>query len=157
MDIKKFTVRSTPFLIVISILLSSPAPETIFKGSILVLSGLYIRTLASGFLVKERISYGVYEYCSHPMYTGSILIATGAAIQMSGYSFICAAVYIALILLLMKQENKIYKTQKPFFSFRALFTFKGWDYIKFLRNKEYFNWGYAGVIQLLLLIKWYLF
>src|SRR5215813_1475703 len=60
---------------------AQPDKASLWQGSILVALGLGIRTLASGYVLKneELATTGPYAYTRNPLYLGSLILAVGFA------------------------------------------------------------------------------
>jgi len=61
--------------------LSRPTAASVIQGSVLVIIGLVVRTLASGYVRKneELATTGPYAYTRNPLYLGSLILAIGFA------------------------------------------------------------------------------
>jgi protein-S-isoprenylcysteine O-methyltransferase Ste14 len=80
--------------------LSQPTVGSILAGSVLVVLGLFVRALASGFVRKneELTTDGPYSYTRNPLYLGSIILALGFAIAgRSIWITLCLAMFFLLI------------------------------------------------------------
>lgn len=77
-----------------------PTPTSLACGSIISILGLGIRAWASGHLKKnqELTTTGPYAHTRNPLYLGTFLLGTGAAISSGALWF--AALFIALYLLI---------------------------------------------------------
>jgi protein-S-isoprenylcysteine O-methyltransferase Ste14 len=64
------------------VLLAEPRPLTLALGALPVAAGVALRIWATGYLFKndELTVAGPYAYLRHPLYLGTLLIATGFAI-----------------------------------------------------------------------------
>lgn len=78
--------------------LASPTPWTLAIGFVLIVAGELLRIWATGHLHKtEQLTVtGAYAYLRHPLYTGTLLIATGFAV-MAAHP-LAAAVYVLFLL-----------------------------------------------------------
>ena len=64
---------------------AQPLPWLVVPGVPIALAGVVVRLYASGFIVKnqELATDGPYRFVRHPLYSGNILLVTGAAIAGS--------------------------------------------------------------------------
>ena len=71
-------------LAVVALLLSRPEWAGFFGGTLLVALGAALRGWGAGYLVKnDRLSVaGPYAYLRHPLYAGTLLLATGFAVLL---------------------------------------------------------------------------
>ena len=78
----------------------APEPGAIEWSFALVLSGLWLRGYAAGFVKKNRelTQTGPYAYTRNPLYLGSILIAAGFAVAL--LSWVVAAALAVMFLLI---------------------------------------------------------
>jgi protein-S-isoprenylcysteine O-methyltransferase Ste14 len=80
--------------------LSHPTVVSILASSVLVVLGLIVRALASGYVRKneELTTDGPYAYTRNPLYLGSMILALGFAIAgRSIWIAVCLAVFFLLI------------------------------------------------------------
>ena len=85
--------------------LASPSVKSIIIGSCLVIPGLIIRALASGYLQKNEqlATGGLYSHTRNPLYLGSLILAVGFAVAARswwlalGLALIFIGVYLPVI------------------------------------------------------------
>lgn len=90
--------------------LARPTPASLLWGSLLVVLGLAIRTLASGYVRKNEAlaTTGPYAYTRNPLYLGSLMLAIGFA-WVSQSVWILAGVglmFFVIYLPVIKGEEK---------------------------------------------------
>ena len=83
------------------IYLATPTPRSTALGLALIVAGIAIRFIANATLRKneETSREGLYALCRHPMYAGTILVASGIAVAFNhpaGLGIFAAAVAISL-------------------------------------------------------------
>src|SRR3981081_2724384 len=83
--------------------LARPTWRSMAAGAIVILSGLLIRALASGYVRKNEAlaTSGPYRYTRNPLYVGSLLIGIGFALAArSWWVGIClVSMFFSLVLL----------------------------------------------------------
>jgi protein-S-isoprenylcysteine O-methyltransferase Ste14 len=85
--------------------LAKPTVASILIGSVLVVIGLVIRALASGYVRKNQqlATTGPYAYTRNPLYLGSLILAVGFALSArswwiaAGVVVIFLAIYVPVI------------------------------------------------------------
>ncbi|MBY0398885.1 isoprenylcysteine carboxylmethyltransferase family protein [Myxococcota bacterium] len=96
--LKNLRPRYIPyFLIGIAVIvLRRPPLEGFALGVPVVLLGLTLRSWAAGHLVKnDRLTTtGPYAHLRHPLYLGTLLVATGFALILGGYFALAALAFI---------------------------------------------------------------
>jgi protein-S-isoprenylcysteine O-methyltransferase Ste14 len=85
----------------VGIYLAQPTPWSLIAGLGLIALGIAIRVITNAALRKneETSRDGLYAVCRHPMYVGTILVATGIAVAFNhpaGIAVLAAAVAISL-------------------------------------------------------------
>jgi protein-S-isoprenylcysteine O-methyltransferase Ste14 len=103
----------------IYIWLSRPNPMSILTGSVLIVVGLIIRALASGYVRKneELTTSGPYAYTRNPLYLGSIVLAAGFVIAGRSIAItVCVVVFFLLIYIpVIRAEEKFLRARFPEF------------------------------------------
>jgi protein-S-isoprenylcysteine O-methyltransferase Ste14 len=96
----RWRVRIGYFLAVLVLWLARPAPKWILVGGAVGLLGLAVRAYAAGYLHKQEVltMSGPYAYTRNPLYFGSSILTSGAAIAMhSVWSAALLLIYFALV------------------------------------------------------------
>ena len=80
--------------------LARPTPRPILIGAIIVLCGLFIRALASGYVQKneELTTGGPYAYTRNPLYFGSLILAVGFGWAAQNW-WIAAAILLIFVVI----------------------------------------------------------
>jgi protein-S-isoprenylcysteine O-methyltransferase Ste14 len=99
--------------------LARPTLQSIFIGTIIVICGLLIRALASGYVRKneELTTSGPYAYTRNPLYLGSLILAAGFGWAAQNWWIVAAilliftVIYIPVIL----EEEKFLHQRFPEF------------------------------------------
>ena len=80
--------------------LAKPSVTSICAGAVLIVSGLAIRALASGHVRKNEqlTTSGPYAYTRHPLYLGSLIMASGFALAARSWWIALVTVLIFLII-----------------------------------------------------------
>ena len=99
--------------------LARPTRTSILIGALVVIPGLVIRALASGYLQKnERLTIGgPYAYTRNPLYLGSLVLAAGFAIAARSWWIIggMLAIFIGIYLPVIRAEEAFLGQQFPEF------------------------------------------
>lgn len=100
--------------------LASPSWRSILLGSIVVLPGLILRALASGYVEKNEqlTTTGPYAYTRNPLYLGSLVLAAGFAVAArSGWIVLGMAVlFVAVYLPVIRAEEAFLRERFPEFA-----------------------------------------
>jgi protein-S-isoprenylcysteine O-methyltransferase Ste14 len=92
-----------------SLTLAQPTPLSIAAGAGFLLAGLALRAIASGHIDKDvRLAVtGPYAHTRHPLYLGSVLIATGFVIAAHSWWVAAAAcvLFLAVYLPMITAEE----------------------------------------------------
>lgn len=118
----RWRVRLGYLLAVVVLLLARPNPVSIVIGGLVGMIGLAIRAYAAGYLHKQEIltTTGPYAYTRNPLYFGSSILATGAAIAMhSWWAAALLLVYFALVYRLVMRREELELRQKHGAAFDA--------------------------------------
>jgi protein-S-isoprenylcysteine O-methyltransferase Ste14 len=99
--------------------LARPSWRSIAVGAILILPGLLIRALASGYVRKNEslATSGPYAYTRNPLYLGSLLIGLGFAVAAHSW-WVAAALLImffAIYLPVIRSEETFLRERFPEF------------------------------------------
>lgn len=80
------------------LIFAQPTPGLLLLGGAIALGGVGVRTLAAGYLEKNRrlATAGPYHYTRNPLYFGSFIISLGLA--FAGGSFILGVVLVGCFL-----------------------------------------------------------
>jgi protein-S-isoprenylcysteine O-methyltransferase Ste14 len=128
--VQRIRVPSGFFLLPLMLLLASPTPLSLGFGALVALAGLLIRGWASGYLKKneELTTAGPYGYTRNPLYLGTLLLGTGAAITSGSGWFVAifltfyVAIYSPVILAeaetmrrLFPESYEAYSREVPLF------------------------------------------
>jgi protein-S-isoprenylcysteine O-methyltransferase Ste14 len=104
---------------VLYIWLAKPNVPYILAGTVFVILGLFIRTIASGHVRKnERLATtGPYAYTRNPLYLGSIIIAVGFGIASRNWwiAAIIVIFFLAIYLPVIHGEEEFLRTKFPEF------------------------------------------
>jgi protein-S-isoprenylcysteine O-methyltransferase Ste14 len=99
--------------------LSRPSLVSILTGSVLVVIGLIIRALASGYVRKneELTTSGPYAYSRNPLYLGSVILAAGFAIAGRNiWISVCLVLFFLLIYVpVIRAEEEFLRVRFPEF------------------------------------------
>jgi protein-S-isoprenylcysteine O-methyltransferase Ste14 len=97
--------------------LAHPAKASIALGTIIALSGLVIRALASGHVQKNELltTTGPYAYTRNPLYVGSIVLAIGFLVAARSWWMVLIALVmlIAIYLPVIRSEEKFLHERFP--------------------------------------------
>jgi protein-S-isoprenylcysteine O-methyltransferase Ste14 len=97
--------------------LARPTWGSIYGGSLLVIIGVVVRTLASGHLKKneELATSGPYAYTRNPLYLGSLILALGFVLAArSGWiGVIAAAIFLAIYMPVIRAEEAFLRARFP--------------------------------------------
>jgi protein-S-isoprenylcysteine O-methyltransferase Ste14 len=87
---------------VLYLLLARPTAESILVGAALVIPGLAIRALASGYLQKNEqlATGGPYAYTRNPLYLGSLILAVGFALAARSWWIVAGIVLLFFVIYL---------------------------------------------------------
>jgi len=100
--------------------LARPTPRPILIGAIIVLCGLFIRALASGYVQKneELTTGGPYAYTRNPLYFGSLILAVGFGWAAQNW-WIAAAILLIFVVIYMPvilDEERFLRQRFPNFA-----------------------------------------
>jgi protein-S-isoprenylcysteine O-methyltransferase Ste14 len=82
--------------------LAKPTVKSILVGAALVIPGLAIRALASGYLQKNEqlATGGPYAYTRNPLYLGSLILAVGFALAARSWWIVAGIVLLFFVIYL---------------------------------------------------------
>ena len=99
--------------------LARPTWRSMAAGAIVILSGLLIRALASGYVRKNEAlaTSGPYRYTRNPLYVGSLLIGIGFAIAARSWwvGIGLGIMFFAIYLPVMRSEEAFLRQRFPEF------------------------------------------
>lgn len=99
--------------------LARPTPLFLALSLLLVVPGLLLRGLASGYVKKnaELTTTGPYAYTRNPLYLGSILIAVGFAFAARSFwiALVLVALFLAIYLPVIRSEEQYLRSVFPGF------------------------------------------
>lgn len=80
----------------LALALSTPSATSLLVGMPFVVFGVAVRTWGAGHLVKtdELVCTGPYAFVRHPLYLGTLSIATGFAAMLGGRSALAALIVL---------------------------------------------------------------
>jgi len=89
---------------------SRPVPRSILLGGLVGALGLLIRACAAGYLHKQEVLTvtGPYAYTRNPLYLGSAMLASGAAIAMKSWvsAFLLLLYFAIFYSMVMRREER---------------------------------------------------
>ena len=116
---RKIRVPLGFFLAAAYLWLARPTAKSIVLGTIILLPGLILRGIASGFVKKntELTTGGPYAYTRNPLYLGSVILAAGFAVAADSVwiVLILAALFMAIYLPVIRAEEEFLRAQFPEF------------------------------------------
>jgi protein-S-isoprenylcysteine O-methyltransferase Ste14 len=99
--------------------LARPSWRSMALGAILVVPGLLIRALASGYVRKNEslATSGPYAYTRNPLYLGSLLIGLGFAMAAKSWwvGVVLVVMFLAIYLPVIRDEEKFLRQKFPEF------------------------------------------
>ena len=105
----RWRVRLGYLVAVVVLLLARPTPLSMLLGAVVGAVGLAVRAYAAGYLHKQEIliTSGPYAHTRNPLYFGSSILASGAALAMhSVWAAALLLIYFALVYgLVMRREE----------------------------------------------------
>lgn len=97
--------------------LARPAWASLAAGAAVVLPGLWLRAVASGYVEKSRAltTSGPYAYTRNPLYLGSVIIALGFGIAARSLVLAAAMIvmFLAIYLPVIRFEEKLLRELFP--------------------------------------------
>ena len=100
--------------------LARPTRVCVLLGSVLIVIGLIIRALASGYVKKnEQLTMsGPYAYTRNPLYLGSLILAVGFALAARSWwiTVVLIAFFFAIYLPVIRSEEEFLRASFPEFA-----------------------------------------
>jgi len=100
--------------------LAKPTLKSIFIGASLVVPGLVIRALASGYLQKNEqlATGGPYAYIRNPLYLGSLVLSVGFALAARSWWIVTGIVLLFFVIYLpvIRAEEMFLRERFPQFN-----------------------------------------
>ncbi len=117
---RKIRVPLGFFLAAAYLWLARPTARSIILGTIIILPGLLLRGIASGFVRKntDLTTGGPYAYTRNPLYLGSLILAAGFAVAARSpwIVLILIVLLIAIYLPVVRSEEAFLRSQFPEFA-----------------------------------------
>jgi protein-S-isoprenylcysteine O-methyltransferase Ste14 len=99
--------------------LAKPSVQSILLGAALVIPGLVIRALASGYLQKNEqlATGGPYAYIRNPLYLGSLILSVGFALAARSWWIVAGIVILFFVIYLpvIRSEETFLRGRFPQF------------------------------------------
>ncbi len=100
--------------------LARPSAQSVILGSIIVLPGLFLRGMASGFVQKntQLTTAGPYAYTRNPLYLGSVILAIGFAVAARSpwIVLILLVLFVVIYLPVIRAEEDFLQSRFPEFA-----------------------------------------
>lgn len=97
-----------------------PTRENLLAGSVLIVAGLIVRALASGYVQKDEAlaTGGPYAYTRNPLYLGSLILAIGFGLAARSWWIVLAmaAMFFAIYLPVIGSEEAFLRGRFPEFA-----------------------------------------
>ena len=125
--------------------LAKPSVTSICAGGVLIISGLAIRALASGHVRKNEqlTTSGPYGYTRHPLYLGSLIMASGFALAARSWwiALITALIFLIIYVPVMLSEETFLRQRFPQFEDYANSVPRLWPRLtSFTSGQGSFSW-----------------
>jgi protein-S-isoprenylcysteine O-methyltransferase Ste14 len=99
--------------------LARPTWRSVALGAVVIVPGLLLRALASGYVRKNEAlaTSGPYAYTRNPLYLGSLLIAVGFAVAARSWwvGGVLAVMFFAIYLPVIRDEEAFLRAKFPEF------------------------------------------
>ena len=116
---RKIRVPLGFFLAAAYLWLARPTAKSVVIGTIILVPGLILRGIASGFVQKntQLTTSGPYAYTRNPLYLGSVILAAGfgVAARSLWVVLILIALFIVIYLPVIRAEEEFLRSQFPEF------------------------------------------
>ena len=100
--------------------LAHPSPKSIVAGSVMVIPGLILRGIASGFVQKntQLTTAGPYAHTRNPLYLGSMILAAGFAVAARSLwiAVILLALFLFIYIPVVRSEENFLRAHFPEFN-----------------------------------------
>jgi protein-S-isoprenylcysteine O-methyltransferase Ste14 len=100
--------------------LAKPSLKSVLAGASLVIPGLVIRALASGYLQKNEqlATGGPYAYTRNPLYVGSLILSVGFALAARSWWIVAGIVLLFFVIYLpvIRAEEAFLRERFPQFA-----------------------------------------
>jgi protein-S-isoprenylcysteine O-methyltransferase Ste14 len=100
--------------------LAKPNLTSVLAGAVLVIPGLVIRALASGYLQKNEqlATGGPYAHTRNPLYVGSLILSVGFALAARSWWIVAGIVLLFLVIYLpvIRAEEAFLRERFPQFA-----------------------------------------
>ena len=117
---RKIRVPLGFLLAAIYVWLARPTARSIAIGTIILVPGLMLRGIASGFVQKntQLTTGGPYAYTRNPLYLGSVVLAAGFAVAARSVWIVVVliAVFLVIYLPVIGAEEEFLRSQFPEFA-----------------------------------------
>jgi len=125
--------------------LAKPSVTSICAGGVLIISGLAIRALASGHVRKNEqlTTSGPYGYTRHPLYLGSLIMASGFALAARSWwiALITALIFLIIYVPVVLAEETFLRQHFPQFEDYANSVPRLWPRLtSFTSGQGSFSW-----------------
>jgi protein-S-isoprenylcysteine O-methyltransferase Ste14 len=117
---RKIRVPLGFFLAAVYVWLARPTAKSIIIGTAVLIPGLILRGIASGFVQKntQLTTAGPYAYTRNPLYLGSVILAAGFAVAARSVWIvvILIALFVIIYLPVVRAEEDFLRSQFPEFA-----------------------------------------
>jgi protein-S-isoprenylcysteine O-methyltransferase Ste14 len=125
--------------------LAKPSVMSICAGAILIVAGLATRALASGHVRKNEqlTTSGPYAYTRHPLFLGSLIMASGFALASRSWwiALMTALIFLIIYVPVMLAEETFLRQHFPQFEDYATSVPRLWPRLKSLTSGQgSFSW-----------------
>jgi len=125
--------------------LAKPSATSICAGSVLIITGLAIRALASGHVRKNEqlTTSGPYAYTRHPLYLGSLIMAAGFSLAARSWwiALMTILIFATIYTPVMLAEETFLRQRFPHFDDYARAVPRLWPRLtSFTSGRGSFSW-----------------
>jgi protein-S-isoprenylcysteine O-methyltransferase Ste14 len=121
-----------------------PSARSLALGAVVIIPGLIIRTLASGYVSKNEqlTTSGPYAHTRNPLYLGSLILALGFALTSRSWWIAAAivAIFIAIYIPVISAEETFLRQRFPEFERYAHEVPRLWPRLGSFGNSGKFSW-----------------